>query len=186
MGGGQALNSFDCMEKIMLNLTSVGTFFNYFDHEVHFHQSIKYDQDNLVCLYLFADSRVTKLSTFGLVDTFLVSNMFRFQKVNSSSSINSQVTQLALNGYNYKMDESILHPLVFEQVTNVLVMGSVVAMQSDLFKPFSNLIFIDIAAFPLVNFFHQVGVEWTASLRTWCRFFTIENMIQYNVICSFV
>jgi hypothetical protein len=72
-----------------------------------------------------------------------------------------------LGGYKYAVDNSVVQPLVFELVQNVLLYGLIGSIQVDLFKlsTFKQLRSIQIAASSLSNFFYQVGLEWTVYLN---------------------
>jgi hypothetical protein len=103
--GNQVPSEYQCTERaILANVTAVSTFFNSYFYQITFDISVKYDQTNPVCPFLFANAFLPKLEIFALVYSFLVTNLFRFHQLNSSSttlaSINSKITTLNLQGYN--------------------------------------------------------------------------------------
>jgi hypothetical protein len=103
----------------------------------------------------------------GLVDTFLLSNKFKFQTDEtdiSSLSINSTIDELDLFGYDYKLDETLLHPLVFERIQLIEFYGTVGSIQLDMFESFAFLSSLKITVANLGNFFHEIGIEWTGYL----------------------
>jgi hypothetical protein len=185
--GGHAPGDYDCktekqfMLEYKINLTA-GTVFNYFSR-VEFLESVKYDQTNPVCPYLFTNANLYIMGIAELVNSFLVTNIFRLQHANtsSSSSINSTVSTLYIHGYNFILDESLLHPLVFERVKKLQIFGSIGAIQVDLFKAsFKQLRSIWIQMNNLANFFHQVGLKWAGHLAndvniTWIEFKQSDN-----------
>jgi hypothetical protein len=162
---GSSPGHYQCNEKTILEtLAKNGSFFKF--NNLVFKSTVKYDQENPVCPFLFANAQLNELDLYGLVDSFLVSNLFKSQLVNSSSStVNSSISDLEMHGYNYALDESLLNRLIFEQVQNLHMFGSIGSIQSDLFKSsFNQIIKVDIYVDNLTNFFHQVGLAWTIHL----------------------
>jgi hypothetical protein len=167
---GEAPGQYSCTEEYTLkNLTKI-TFFNYFD-SISFEQLIVYDSAHWLCPYLFSNARLSALHFKSLVQSFLVTNLFRFQQVSSSSaaalsSINSSIIELGLSGYDYHLDESLMHPLVYERVQTIIIEGSLTAIQSNLFKSFKSINNIGITVLSLANFFHRVDVGgWASCLQ---------------------
>jgi hypothetical protein len=176
---GQAPGQYNCSSETQFSLengkkfTTTGMFFNSYYDEIYFDKSVLFDQQTPVCPFVFAYARLDDLIINSLVDSFIASNLLKFQKVLSTKSINSSINQLELHGYNFKLDESLMHPLVFEHVQELYLSGSVCAFQNDgLMYAFKNLDTISINVASLTNFFHQVGVEWTRRLpnNTWLIF----------------
>jgi hypothetical protein len=169
---GQAPGEYDCITTNQQFLLNYGThfvsrtLFNYFDLIV-LDKSVKYDQETPVCPYLFTNAQISKLCIDSLVDSFLIRNVLQFQQVRNYSSftINSRILKLDLKGYNFKLDDSLMHPLVFEQVQELNIIGSVNAIQIDLLKSFKYLVNIRICVNSLANFFHKVNTEWTRHLN---------------------
>jgi hypothetical protein len=168
---------YECSEAQMIqdakkNITY--EFFNYMKFIV-FDKSIVYNNENRpVCPYWFANvNRLQLMSIDGIVDSFLVKNIFRFQSSNSSKSINSTVDQLLLGGYNYALDRSLIHSLVYEQIAFLNIQGTIASIANDLFKSFYKFKVIQFNVVSLVNFFHRVGMEWTrhlAAIQTFVYF----------------
>jgi hypothetical protein len=160
---GLALEQWQCTkEHVLKNLTQT-TIFNYFG-QIIFENSVVYDSENPVCPYFFINANITYFSINGLADSFLITNLFRFQKINSSVPINSSITHMTLSGYNYALDESLLHPLVFEFVQTVFLGGTINSI-SIAIESFKNLDKVQITANSLTNLFHKVGVDWMARLQ---------------------
>jgi hypothetical protein len=158
----ESQNKYQCSEEIMKKLTR-GTLFNHFD-KITFGPSVEYDQQIHVCPFLFANAKLTVLFISNVVDSFLVTNLFRFQQANSSfSSINSKIFSLYLTGYNINLDVSLVHPLVFEEIEQLNFEGSIASIQSDLLTSlFKQLDEVYLMLNSLANFYHQVGIEWIA------------------------
>jgi hypothetical protein len=77
-----------------------------------------------VCPYVFKSNQVTEFYIYDQVDSFLFVNLLQFEKSNllkdNITSIDSQIKDLNIvKSYNYKVDESLLHPLVFEKLMNI-------------------------------------------------------------------
>jgi hypothetical protein len=173
---GEKAGKYNCstehqfINEFKRNLTN--TFFNYFDH-VAFSKSVIFT--HTVCPFIFANSELSVLEINGQAASFIVTNLFKFQNTSfsTSTSINSTVNELDLNGYNYKIDSFLIHPLVFEQIRTLMIYGSVFAIQHDVFKPFLYLNDVTVNVFSLKNFFHQAGVTgWTGYFNylTWIVF----------------
>jgi hypothetical protein len=140
------------------------TIFNYFD-EIFLMNSVV---QGLVCPYIFANSRLNTLGLYGLVDSFFVTNIFKFQqKITTPSflSINSSVSYLDLECYNLELDETLLDSQVFELLIQLYISGTFAVIQPDLFKSFKHLNQTLIEVYSLANFFHRVGVEWTTHVQ---------------------
>jgi hypothetical protein len=82
------------------NFTSSGSIFNYFNM-VMFHRSVVYDLTVPWCPFLFANGHLKQFYIEGLVDSFLVTNLFNFEQNLLIKSINSTVKEFDLSGYNY-------------------------------------------------------------------------------------
>jgi hypothetical protein len=175
MGSGPG--QYQCDVKTMRgNLTSTSSFFNHF-YMIVFDKSVNYDQENPVCPFIFANAKLENFLIHGLMDSFLVSNLLKLQKVNlTTTTINSSISELYLKSYNYALDETLLNHLVFERLLVLTLHGLVGSIQPDLFKAsFEHLTDITIEVACLANFFHQIGLEWTSYLSninntTWVSF----------------
>jgi hypothetical protein len=162
---GEAPGKYPCTEEYILKNLTKSTFFNSF-HSISFENYAVYHLAHQVCPFLFANALVHSMHIESLLDSFLVTNLFRFQQVNFSSSINSTITELNLDGHGYKLDKSLMHPLVYERVAIMLIEGSLAKIQPDLFKSFKCIHHIIFRVSSLTNFFHQVGVGgWASSLQ---------------------
>jgi hypothetical protein len=116
------------------------TFFSYF-LEVSFIDSVVYDRDVAMCPYTFFNTNLYFLRIGNLIDSFVVNNLFKFQTAlhNASSSINSTVSYFFVEGYHISLDETLMHPQVFESVKELDSYSSIGSIQIDLFKSFKNL-----------------------------------------------
>jgi hypothetical protein len=172
-----------CNEEILsikwkTNLTN--TIFNLYSL-ITFDKSVIYDQTAPWCPYFFKNAYLTTLEIDGIVDTFLVTNLLKFQQDTqaNTTSINSTVQEIIVKGYNYKLDETILDKLAFEQVTYLAMHGSIAAIQPDLFKSvsFEHLSQIEIIVFSLNKFFHQPGLlKWIAYLDKYTRWIRFKQL----------
>jgi hypothetical protein len=159
-----APSDYQCTEQLMKYFNM--TFFSFFT-QVLLIDSVAYDRDVAFCPYIFSNANLSLLHIGNLVDSFVVKNLFKFQRnlQNASSTINSVISQLEIRGYGFNLDETIMHPLVFESVERIGSFSSIGSIQIDLFKSFKNLSDIMITEFSLKNFFHRIGVEWTRCLN---------------------
>jgi hypothetical protein len=99
-----------------------------------------------VCPHLFRNAFLTQVVFSGLVSSFLYVNMLQFESSENTLTINSQVIEVGFGGYNYALDERLLHPLVFEKVNTVFFKNSIASIQLDLFKHFQQLTQVIIAS----------------------------------------
>jgi hypothetical protein len=119
-----------------------------------------------VCPYLFKNAQLVFIVIMEQVNSYLYVNMLRFAQNSSSvddsksKSINSVVSKLNINGYNFKLDTGLLHPLVFESLANLSLYYTLDSIQLDLFKYFKKLTAINLFLDSVGNFFHRVGVQW--------------------------
>jgi hypothetical protein len=117
-----------------------------------------------ICPFLFKNAQLTDGMRLEFqVQSFLFVTLFRFQQVNftNTSTINSAVDNLQVKGYNYELDTSLMHPLVFEESTFLECHGTIKLIQKDLFKHFQTyLTSIAFILYSLGNFYHKIGLEW--------------------------
>jgi hypothetical protein len=131
--------------------------------ELYFSNRIKYSKKP-VCPFVFYNAHLSLLNIWNQVDSLLIKNSLKFQSPNKSLvSINSSIYQVSIKGYNYALDENLLNYLVFEYTRSIEIQGSVGLIQVDVFKPFIFLNSITLGV-NLMNFFHQIGIEWTIFL----------------------
>jgi hypothetical protein len=119
-----------------------------------------------VCPYLFKNALIIEMDLFYQVNSFLFVSLFRFENNsriskndNIKSSIGSTVKTVSVNGYNYKLDTGLLHPLVFEQLTTFSCDGTLNSIQTDVFKHFGPLSILFVMN-SLGNFYHNIGLTW--------------------------
>jgi hypothetical protein len=92
-----------------------------------------------ICPYVFTNAQLEKIKLFNQVNSFLFVTLFRFQQTNeltSALSISSVIKELSVYGYNYKLDTSLLLPLVFVNMSSLFVYNTVESIQTNLFKYF--------------------------------------------------
>jgi hypothetical protein len=124
------LNQF--MSDYGVNFTNAPTFFNYYTNIV-FKSSVVFEQTAPPwCPFIFTHARLYQFDIAGLADSFLVKNLYQFQQTQqTNSTINSTILELQLRGYNFKLDESLLQPLVFEQIHTLGLSGTISSIQID-------------------------------------------------------
>jgi hypothetical protein len=114
----------------------------------------------------FSHARLATIGFFDQINSFLISNLWRFQLDNltETKTIDSLVYVCDVDGYGYSLDTSLMHPLVFYMVLEINIFHSIGAIQNDLFKHFVILDAIYFYLDSFKNFFHRIGVNWTAYL----------------------
>jgi hypothetical protein len=157
-------SAFECSNKTYLN-NGLYSFFSIF-YTITFRSQNQYPTQP-ICPYMFSDARMFKLNIFCQVDSILISNLWQFQPFqlnDANKSINSNIQIFAVNGYGFTLDTGLAHPLVFEQIQQLYIYRSVGSIQTDLFKHFNQLFYINIELENLRNFFHRIGIAWTQSV----------------------
>jgi hypothetical protein len=94
-----------------------------------------------VCPYVFKNAKLNEIELNFQVDTFLFTSLFRFQEINEKStvSINSTIPFVEISqSYNIKIDTGLLHPLVFEQITNFIFYGQINSIKVQAFQKFKH------------------------------------------------
>jgi hypothetical protein len=69
-----------------------------------------------------------------------------------------------VQGYNFALEETLVHALVFKCITSLTVQTNVGSIQDGFFKSFVYLAIINIEMDNLRNFFHKIGIDWTLLL----------------------
>jgi hypothetical protein len=161
IGDKPPLSQFECNRDLIHRIKS-----NIFQRvcNVQFKSGVKFCSKPM-CPFVFANTRLNKLAISNQIDTFLIKNLFRFQSINHKTSINSMIFFLEIRGYNIALDENLVNTLVFESVEEVKASGKISLIQLGLFKSFNNLSYVSLNLYNLMNFFHQVGIEWTHDLK---------------------
>jgi hypothetical protein len=125
-----------------------------------------------VCPFLFTNAVVSTLLVYNQIDAILVSNLFRFmcgeeKEIGQGTSINSNITQLQVQGYGFRLDTGLAHPLVFEQITEIQIYRSIGSIQDNLFENFKQLKDVYLILENFKNFYHSSlgGIaSWTRSM----------------------
>jgi hypothetical protein len=134
-----------------------------------------------VCPFVFKNAQLSRFSINFQVDSFLFVSLLRFQEVNFTTaiSINTNISEFNVGGYNYKLDEGLLHPLVFEKIKKLYLSITIQSIQTDLFKHFKLLKNLDLEVNSLGNFYHQIGIEWMNYLNN-NSFVELYSTIMYS------
>jgi hypothetical protein len=135
-----------------------------------------------VCPFVFKNAQLYQIYLEYQVDSFLFVNMLRFQEVNdtNTSSINSSILYLYVDGYNYKLDFGFLHSLVFGNLTSFLCYGTIKSIQTGLFKLLPMFFSASFCLTSLGNFFHQIGIEWTNYMNNGSSVMFLSERISYT------
>jgi hypothetical protein len=144
------------------------TFFSYFEL-VNFQSLVVYNNTEPWCPYVFRNASLSNLKICCLVENFLIANLIKFERIRTENitswPMDSKISKLVLQGYNYNLNEELMHPFVFEKVETLWIFESIGSIQADLFKHFKYLYDFEMSVFSLKNFFDLVGIHWTSSLN---------------------
>jgi hypothetical protein len=166
-GTSLSTNESDCSKKQLLHgKVATPSFFSVFSI-VRFCYSNFYPSDAAISPCAFSNANMQLLDIWSLLDTVLVRNIWRFFPFQNSNetTIKSLILELDLTGYGYRLDTSIMHPLVFESTQTLWIYNSIGSIQADLFKYLKQINFVGIKLNSLKNFYYQIGIEWTTSLN---------------------
>jgi hypothetical protein len=144
---------------------SATTFFNLFI-QIAFLQGNSYPSQT-ICPYIFLNGFTDSVTINGLSNSKLIKNLWRFQSYErneTTKTIYSGILFFHVQGFNFSLDTSLLHPLVFENIASLAVYGSVGSIQTDLFEHFQKLNNIHCFLNNYKYFFHAVDINWTHSL----------------------
>jgi hypothetical protein len=117
-----------------------------------------------VCPHLFKNARLLKFELYGQVDSFLYVQLLKFANVSDTESIGSNIIECNIYGYNYKVNQGLVNPLVFKTVNSFDFSNTIASIEPDTFKSFKNLTKIGFNLDSVGNFYHQVGIEWMLTL----------------------
>jgi hypothetical protein len=115
-----------------------------------------------VCPFLFKNAQLYEMLLEYQVDSFLFVSLFKFQNDEISTNyttIGSSIGQLDVSGYNYKLDTSLVNPLVFEQLTTFTCFGTINSIQVDMFT-YLGRVTLTLNMNSLGNFYHRIGLTW--------------------------
>jgi hypothetical protein len=133
----------ECTRQMILQ--KANTIFSSNVRDLNLVNKIKYS-NKPVCPFVFTNAKLGFMNFLNQIDSFLAKNLFRFQSISpneSSASINSN-----------------------QYTTEFEILGQVRLIQVDLFKPFTYLKKVAIMPHVYMNFFHQIGIEWTTHMPT--------------------
>lgn len=108
--------------------------------------------------FLFNNSKINSLLINDLKNTFFMKNILKFSKTNKT--LNCSITYLALIVQNYDLDQSILNEMIFANLNQIQITGSLRSIQMDVLGAFANLEWIYLELNDAGEFFHRFGIEW--------------------------
>lgn len=99
-------------------------FFSFTNKTIFVFQNNFFDKE--YCSYLFYNSQLLIINIRGIIDTFFVKNSIKYLDIlnDSSISINSNIYQLDVYGYEMKIESSFLNKQVFENTEIITLVGS--------------------------------------------------------------
>ncbi len=118
-----------------------------------------------ICLFIFKNSLIYFWHIEDLIDSFVKRNILEFEQKDYNDELNSTVYQVEFEGYNYKIDNSLLERQVFRKLEILSFYGQTGKIQEDLFKSFNFIKSLKLHLDNFSYFVHYVGFEWTAFLN---------------------
>ena len=120
----------------------------------------------IVCPYVFMNSRLKLILLDGISNSLIFENRLEFVDINETHSLHIQSLQtVALNIYFEQVTHKILNRLVFKQVKYLVLEGIIYSFQTDLFQHFTQLKRIVLDVVNLQSFLHT-GIAWANSLNS--------------------
>ena len=120
----------------------------------------------IVCPYVFMNSRLNVIVFDGISNSLIFVNRLEFVDINETQSLHTQSLQtIALNFYFEQVTHKILNRLVFRQVKFLFLEGIIYSFQTDLFQHFKKLKRLIIEVINLQSFLHT-GITWANSLNS--------------------
>jgi hypothetical protein len=159
-------SEYECSRDLLPNFrANSSSIFTSVFSSMYISQFNNYHSEAPVCPYLFKNAQTSSIFMYGQVDSFLFKQLLRFNQdySNDTKLIGSNISDLDITGFNYKVDTGLLHPLVFSKMTFLSLTNSA-SIQTDLFKNFQHLKELYLILDSVGNFFHLVGIAWMSSL----------------------
>lgn len=121
-----------------------------------------------ICPLVFINSKMDSLIIYGLFETFIKTNILRFDDLNSYTlknsngiSLNSSIEELVISNYYIeKLNSEFLNIDVFKNLKSIIIGQYLKFLQTNLFKSFSSLRNIRFELEKLPEFLHRNGIEW--------------------------
>lgn len=150
----------DCNNLLLLNKTQNGIFKNIYTLTIA--HTVKYIPNT--CPLIFQNSNITNLQFYGLADNFIQKNILSFSNLNKSINLNSYIFNLQIEAYYINLTNTLLDPLVFKNLEEIIIKGSLKSMDTNLFK---NLLNLNHLKFETENFRHFISQssEWMKYLN---------------------
>lgn len=136
-----------------------GYFKNIF--QLHFNFGTRYSSQT--CKFIFKNARLGQLFLYDLTSSFVKSNRLEFYP-SSLLRLDSKITALWLQLYNYKLTKRLLDQNVFNTLNQIVIKGHIGQIDSDLFLNLRFIIYIKINVTNVRTIYSQ-GIEWIASLN---------------------
>ena len=117
-----------------------------------------------LCPLAFNDS-TSDLYIIGMIDSFYKKSVLTFTSDKFVRFISKIDTFNIYEAHNIDLDSKLLHPLVFRNITELAVFGSVKHISDEALSPFVNLKSI---SFELINFrkmIHNSGIKWSQRIK---------------------
>jgi hypothetical protein len=169
---GSSAREYTCSADLIPAASNANSMFSLYDKITLEASNIYPATTPPLCPYLFRNAALTVLDLDGQVVSFLLVNQLRFDdqieaNTSTTSTIAANVAYLDVKGYNYQVDTGLLHPLVFELLTDLSLYNTIGSLDSVLFATttrFQHLTQINLHLDSVGNFYHKIGIAWLNSL----------------------
>ena len=119
-----------------------------------------------ICPLLFENAKIPNLRFSHLVKSYYKRNTIDFLNDLNNSSLNTEISTYSLeNFYGIDLDSNIINKEIFKKTTRFQFDGVINSIQTDLFKTFENVKFIEFNPIFLLDVIRKKGIDWMKSIN---------------------
>jgi hypothetical protein len=123
--------------------------------------------NNKICPYVFMNTKLKSLFLNDISNSLIFKNRFEFLSTDATKDFDMNIKKLFLLNLHLYFEAITLdnlNPLVFKNITNLILEGNLEYIDENLFESFTKIKNIAIKSDELINFFHR-GIKWISSLN---------------------
>jgi hypothetical protein len=122
----------------------------------------------ILCPYIFNEARIRELEFSGMNGHFLAPNSLKFHniEINYTNSESIVIHTAVFQFEFYKLSSQMFNRHVFNNTKSLKLIGRILSIEQDIFKPFRSLNFLLLRIFQMKKFFHRFSIDWMHSLNS--------------------
>lgn len=117
-----------------------------------------------ICETVFINCTFVQISFSNIFNTYIKSNILKITNSSYNAAWNTEITTLAIDGYNIHLTRSILNPNVFKNV-NIMKLKNIFSIQTEIFRPFNQLRRIFFIYEDFEKLVRRQGIDWIKSIN---------------------